>query len=210
MLIPCLARRWRWGRWSHRLNHLVAACTKLLKQRKKWMRGPRWRCEEPARSMTPVYPQGHGAGQGRQASGKYIMEHERSWLEGFVERAKQARVFKQTCGPHLPRKSLQAWYEQEILVQEILEKATGLGFLLPQGRWDDIGVHIWQLKASLTSGILDAPCSIGNTSSNGGFSIVMLVFGAYTPPKFKSSPLKSYLPNRKGLPSNHHFSGASP
>jgi len=27
-------------------------------------------------------------------------------------------------------------------------------------------------------------------------------------PKFNSSPLKSYLPNRKGSSSNHHFSGA--
>ena len=30
-----------------------------------------------------------------------------------------------------------------------------------------------------------------------------------TPWKFNSSPLKSYLPNRKGSSSNHHFSGAS-
>ena len=29
-----------------------------------------------------------------------------------------------------------------------------------------------------------------------------------TLPKFSSSPLKSYLPNRKGSSSNHHFSGA--
>ena len=29
-----------------------------------------------------------------------------------------------------------------------------------------------------------------------------------TLPKFNSSPLKSYLPNRKGSSSNHHFSGA--
>jgi len=30
----------------------------------------------------------------------------------------------------------------------------------------------------------------------------------FTLPKFNSSPLKSYLPNRKGSSSNHHFSGA--
>ena len=30
-----------------------------------------------------------------------------------------------------------------------------------------------------------------------------------TPAKFNSSPLKSYLPNRKGSASNHHFSGVN-
>ena len=107
--------------WSHRLNHLVScmqrSCRKWrfqLKQRNKWMRGPRWRCEEPARTATPAYPQGHGAGQDRQATGHFrilnmnigsarkilvlnhhclwpIMARERSCLESIVEQAKQAR-----------------------------------------------------------------------------------------------------------------------
>ena len=115
--------------WSHRLNHLVScmqrSCRKWRfqlkqrnkwmrgprwRQRNKWMRGPRWRCEEPARTATPAYPQGHGAGQGRQATGHFrilnmnigsariilmlnhhclwpILARERSCLEGIVERA---------------------------------------------------------------------------------------------------------------------------
>ena len=39
-------------------------------------------------------------------------------------------------------------------------------------------------------------------------SVVSFLFWNRTHLKFNSSPLKSYLPNRKGLSSNHHFSGA--
>ncbi len=47
---------------------------------------------------------------------------------------------------------------------------------------------------------------LGWEKTSGG--ILYMLYDMCTLPKFNSSPLKSYLPNRKGLSSNHHFSGA--
>ena len=46
----------------------------------------------------------------------------------------------------------------------------------------------------------------GKVEEAGGEKTTILVLD--TLPKFNSSPLKSYLPNRKGSSSNHYFSGA--
>ena len=68
----------------------------------------------------------------------------------------------------------------------------------------------------------NTPFRKGETSTNHQFLGSMLVFWAcylwksqlgfhsskFTIPKFNSSPLKSYLPNRKGSSSKHHFSRA--
>ena len=74
---------------------------------------------------------------------------------------------KQTCDPGLGYEwTMDAWFWAVcpwMLTkgkdnQSDAEAANVLnpGFLLAQGRWDDIGVHMWQLKASLTSGIWTA------------------------------------------------------
>ena len=64
----------------------------------------------------------------------------------------------------------------------------------PRSHTETLGFSRFLVVGNLTSIVATgkSPCSVGNMFSNGGFSIVMLVFGAYTPPKFKSSPLKRY------------------
>ncbi len=47
--------------------------------------------------------------------------------------------------------------------------------------------------------------SVGGAMKKAGYPGLFCV---YTPRKFKSSPLKIEYPKRKGLSSNHHFSGA--